>query len=191
MSPRSLRIVLLVGSLIAIGVRSRADLPEAPQPEAAGTAVFKLVIWYDRSRPFETYRYRAYNLGKGEYTKAVGDWMALMERSYPGYTVLVREVAVTEGDPADKVTAAVADEKLALAKSIMQANGFGVPGRRSEYGSGYSGLSWSPQTTAPRRDASSFKNATPGSFSPLGAAHTVPSPTYPFPNPMPYPRPHP
>jgi hypothetical protein len=114
-----------------------------------------------------------------------------MERSYPGYTVVVRDVAVTEGTPVDQVTAAVDEEKLALARIIMQAHGFGGPQRRSEYGSGYRGLSWSPQTTAPNRDASPFKNRIPSSFSPLGAAHTVPSPTYLFPNPMPYPRPHP
>jgi hypothetical protein len=192
MAPHTFGIVILGAFLIAIGARARADLPRPAQPEVPGKPTFRLVIWYDRRRPFETFHHRAYDLAKGEYTKAVDDWRMLMERSYPGYTVLVRDRAVTAGDSADKVLAAVADEEeLALAKSIMQAHGFGDTQRRSNYSAGYHGFSWSPQTTAPRRDSSSLKNAVPHSFSPLGAAHPAPSPTYLFPNPMPYPRPHP
>ena len=114
-----------------------------------------------------------------------------MSRAYPGYTVTVLDVPVTEGERAEKLTAAVEAEKLALAKSIMLKYGIGEPRRRLEYGSGYSGLAGVSPGPALNGNTSSFANRIPRSFSPLGAAHPVPSPTYLYPNPMPYPRPHP
>ena len=84
------------------------------------------MIWYDRSRPFETFRHRAYDVGKGEYTRAVDDWMALMERSYPGYTVSVHDLPAAEGDPAERIAAAVEEEKLALARFILEKHSLGA-----------------------------------------------------------------
>jgi hypothetical protein len=192
MPPRRPLAVLLAAFLIATGTPSRADLaPPAEAPAATGAAAIKLVLWYDRARPFETFRFRAYDLGKGEYTKAVDDWMALMERSYPGYTVAVRDLPAMEGDPAGRIAAAVEDEKLALARLILEKYSMGSPRRNLTYGSGYSGFSWSPQSSVLNRNVSPFANAIPRSLYPLGAAHTVPSQPYLFPTPMPYPRPHP
>ncbi len=164
----------IAGSLIAIGSQVRADPPPA----------ITLVIWYDRARPFETFRHRAYDVQKGEYTKAVDDWRALMARDYPGYSVAVRDLPAAGGDPAHRIAAAVEDEKLMLARSILAAHS-------NTYGSGYQGFSRSPQRYTPYSNPSRFKNAIPSSLPPLGAAHPVAPQPYLYPNPMPYPRPHP
>ena len=120
MPPRLPLAALLAGFLLATGIRSRAELAPAPgTAPSAGTPAIKLVIWYDRALPFETFRYRAYDIRKGQYTKAVDNWMALMERSYRGYTVLVRDLQVAEGDSAGRIAAAVEDERLALARLIL------------------------------------------------------------------------
>ena len=39
---------------------------------------FKVVVWYRRDRPLETFKYQIYDLRKGEYTPAVDDWLELM-----------------------------------------------------------------------------------------------------------------
>jgi hypothetical protein len=177
-----------------------AILSLAPQaPDAGGPADpeplrFKVVTWYDRDRPFDSFRYRAYDVGKGEYTKAVDDWRSLMDRKYPGYTVTVLDVAVTEGDPARKIAEAVEEQKYILAKAILRGTGIGSERRgfssRYSYSSGYLGFGSPP---SPRRSTSGspFKNSVPRSFSQRGASDAHSRPWDLYPNPFPYPRPHP
>jgi hypothetical protein len=181
-------IALLIGG--ALGAQA-ADRPQAALERAEAPTVFKVVIWYDRSRPFDTFRSQAYNLARGEYTQAVEDWRVMLERSYPGYTVLVRDVAVTGGDPAQKVAATVDDEKYALARLILQK--YRVEnGNNATYDAGYHGLA---NLTTPRRNANGypFKNPIPGAprLPYFGGPSGASRPSYLYPNPFPYPRPHP
>jgi hypothetical protein len=181
--PAGLHFLAAILSLAALA-------SDAGGPADPGPLRFKVVTWYDRERPFDSFRYRAYNLEKGEYTKAVDDWRSLMDRKYPGYTVTVLDLAVTEGDPARKIGEAVEEQNYVLAKAILQGSGIGSERRASGYSSGYLGFSSVP---CPRRSPGGypFKNPVPRSFSQQGAAHTIPSSSYLYPNPFPYPRPHP
>jgi hypothetical protein len=181
-------LIILVGSLAP-----RVDAAEpadAVTPPSAALSDFKLVLWYDRARPSASLQHRVYNVTRGQYTKAVDDWMGLMAREFPRYTVLVRELTVAEAGSAEKVAAAVEDEKLALAKSIMEKYGIGDARRRSSYASGYSGL-WLAPSPSSKANLSPYKNPVPRSFPELGSARMTPMPGYLFPNPWPYPRPHP
>jgi hypothetical protein len=167
-----------------------ADPPAAGPPPPSAPSVYKLVLWYDRTRPFDSFQYRAYNVTRGQYTKAVDDWMALMRRDFPRYTVAVRDLTLPEGDPAGKIAAAVEDEKLALAKSILQRYAIGEKRRRSGYDSGYMGV-WAPPAAQRKASGTPFEHPIPKSFPELGSARMTPSGGYLFPHPWPYPRPHP
>jgi hypothetical protein len=59
---------------------------------AMSKADLRVVIWYARARPLETFDYRVYDLRKGEYTPRVDDWLALVRRQYPGYAAYTRDV---------------------------------------------------------------------------------------------------
>jgi hypothetical protein len=95
--------MLFAGILTTSELPSRAAGPADAGPSPPPTAsVYKLLIWYDRSRPFDSFQYRAYNVTRGQYTKAVDDWMVLVRREFPRYTVAVRELTIAAGDPAKK-----------------------------------------------------------------------------------------
>jgi hypothetical protein len=182
---------LLIALVVRAGIRAdAADPPDAGQPSPPAPSDFKLVVWYDRARPFDSFQYRVYNVTRGQYTKAVDDWMGLMDREFPRYSVAVRELRAVEADSAATVAAAVDDEKLTLAKSILQKYSIGDARRRSSYDSGYSGLWLSPAPSS-IGNRSPFKNPAPRITPGLGSARMSPPPTYLFPTPWPYPRPHP
>jgi hypothetical protein len=187
MAMKPLRVCLFAFALVAAA--RAAEPPDAgPAPSAAG--VFKLLMWYDRARPFDSFQYRAYDVERGEYTKAVEDWVALVRREYPHYAVSVRDVTVAPGDPPTTIARVAEDEKLALARLILRRYSIGGDFGRFGYNSGYSGIGTRPGA-APGASPSPFANPIPRAFPPLGAAGTTPPPSYPFPHPMPYPRPHP
>jgi hypothetical protein len=170
-------LILLTGLLVG-----------ADHATVSPDAEIRVVTWYEGARPFETFRYRAYNVTRGEYTAAVDQWKALMARSYPGYVVSERDLRVSDGDASRAITAALEREKLDLAEAILAAHRSALPERAPSYRSyqsGFRGLTSPSSRPGPR------ESRLPRSFTPLGAANTVPSPGYLFPNPYPYPRPHP
>ena len=182
---------LFTGILTISGLLCRAaERPDAGPPPPPASSVYKLLIWYDRTHPFDSFQSRAYNITRGQYTKAVDDWMALMHRDYPRYTIVVHELTVAGGDADGKIAAAVEDEKLALAKQILRKYGIGDEWRRPGYRSGYMGI-WAPPAAERRPGPTPFESPIPNRFPPLGSARMTPAPGYLFPNPWPYPRPHP
>jgi hypothetical protein len=183
MSPRTRPVALIAACLIARAIPANAAEAPGGAPERPTATVLRLVIWYDRRRPFDSFRYRVYDLGKGQYTRAVDDWRALLARSYPDYTVITRDLAVPGGDPSRQIAAAVEEEEYNLARLILGKYGIGAHGRAPGYSRGYSGLRRPPR--------SPFRNEIPRSFPPLGASRTTPGPSPFFPSPFPYPRPHP
>jgi hypothetical protein len=188
---RSPVVIFFTGILTISGLVARAADragPGPPPPPAA--SVYKLVIWYDRIRPFDSFQYRTYNVTRGQYTKAVDDWIALMERDFPRYTVTVRELTIAAGDSAKKIAAAVENEKLVLAKYILQKYAIGQERRRTGYQSGYRGVG-TPLAAERKTNRTPFENPIPNHFPALGSAGTTPPSGYPFPNPWPYPRPRP
>jgi hypothetical protein len=94
---------------------------EATPPVAPRRVDYKVVVWYRRDRPIETFRHQVYDVRKGEYSRAVDDWINMMKAEYPGYLVYVREVDLDrEFGPSEarKVGAVVHRELLAAAASI-------------------------------------------------------------------------
>ncbi|MGZ3415554.1 MAG: hypothetical protein ACXVAT_17180, partial [Isosphaeraceae bacterium] len=59
---------------------------------AAGHTDFKVVVWYRRDRPLDTFKYQVYDVRKGQYTPAVDAWIQLLRTKYPAYDVTIREV---------------------------------------------------------------------------------------------------
>jgi hypothetical protein len=168
-------LLVLAGASFASGAEQGGAAPVvAPRPD------FKVVFWYRRSRPIETFQYQVYDVRKGEYTQAVIDWQEMMRARFPGYEVAVRDVSLErEKGPneARKVGAVVHRELLAVAaEQGVFAGPFG------------------PAATGLRIDRS------PAVAAGIGPARVVPPyspllgpPALPmgFPVPMPYPRPHP
>ena len=140
---------------------------------------FKVLVWYRRDDPLATFKYQAYDLRKGDYTKAVDTWIKEIPVKYPAYVILIRcvdlkrEVGQTE---ALKVGSVIKRELMAAAglAGVFVGGGFGGvnPGVVSPGPRGSMPVSRSAGSSVPDR---SFLNASSAAF--------------PFP--VPYPRPHP
>jgi hypothetical protein len=176
---------------------ARAGSPPTQAERSATTGhVFKVVVWYERKRPFETFQHRAYDVSKGEYTWKVDDWVEMVGREYPGYDVNVQEVVIGGGDPATEVASVVGEEKLRLARIILQKYGVRRGGLATA-GAGRSRSNRSPFRHEVFKPVAPLGSASVTRFPALGASGT--SSPYPMrsaggflsPNPFPYPRPHP
>jgi hypothetical protein len=153
---------------------SRPSSPAVGQP---GPHVdYRVIVWYRRSRPLETFEYQVYDVRKGEYTAAVDDWLSLMRTKYTGYVVIPRAVDLSREKgktEALKVGAVVQRELLAAAALagvvLGEAGGTSSRSTRQAYSTRHRG-------TQRRFSGSSTM------ISPAGPTSPVP---------MPYPRPHP
>lgn len=184
---------MILGLLV---LATRLAEAQAPGPAAAPSAAadasktqappspdFKVVFWYHRRSPLETFRHQVYDVRKGEYTPHVDDWLEKLRKEYPHYLAYVKEVTLKEererARPQEAVANAVRAELVAavaptVRKRIRQPEPF-IFGGSSTFQS------------APARSARSTQlmprsSGAPGSYGP---------PAYTFPNPFPYPRPHP
>lgn len=135
----------------------------------------RIVFWYDRSRPLDTFRYQVYDLGRGQYTPAVDDWLGLLHRDYPAYAAYARDFDLSRGPEdtrAHRTGAAIVREFLAV--GLEHGYDFsGVPP-----GAGAPPIALRALHALPRLRLAPAPNLQPPSF---GQA--------PFP--IPYPRPHP
>jgi hypothetical protein len=161
-----------------------------PQANAPGATVatprltdFKVVLWYRRDRPLDTFKYQIYDLRKGQYTPAFDAWVQLLRTKYTAYHVTVRDV-VLEDETGEtemlKVGAVVKRELMAAAALEGVVVGYGVPG-------------FQLPAIAPRTDLAApsriSQPATPGAAFGRSSYLNPPWPSFPFP--MPYPKPHP
>lgn len=177
----ALGAVLLAPAPIRGQEPASATAPESPAD--APHADYKVVAWFDRARPIESFQYQVYDVRKGDYTPAVDAWVALMAAKYPGYEVAVRDVDLArEKGPTEirKVGAVVHRELLAAAA----AEGVFLDGAP-------------PRRIVARRPLTPRLVPIEGPFAPspyLPSARMrflQPSTPVGFPVPMPYPRPHP
>jgi hypothetical protein len=155
----------------------------APTPHGAD---FVVAIWYRRDQPLDTFKYQIYDARKGQYTKAVDEWLALMRAKYPSYAVIMRTVKLDEeaGQTESLKVGSVIKREL-LAAAALQGVFLGEAGRG---GLPRSFLPWSGIQTgpAPILRPSAARPAFPGA----GVSNlNAPGPSFPVP--MPYPRPHP
>jgi len=154
-----------------------------PPADAPRRADYKVVFWYRRDRPIETFQYQVYDVRKGEYTTAVDDWADMMRKRYRGYEVAVREVNLErEEGPNEtrKVGAVIHRELLAAAAEVGVF--IGPLEAKASTGRTYR----APDVLGrlgPARVVSPYSPLEPVfNQNPLPAG---------FPVPMPYPRPHP
>lgn len=155
----------------------------APPADVPRRVDYKVVFWYRRDRPIETFQYQVYDVRKGEYTRAVDDWADMMRKRYRSYEVAVREVDLDrEQGPNEtrKVGAVIHRELLAAAAEVgvfigpLEATASSGRTYRSPDVLGRLG----PARVVPP-------------YSPLGPMFYQNAPPVGFPVPMPYPRPHP
>lgn len=141
---------------------------------------YKVAIWYRRDRPLETFRYQAYDLRKGEYTRAVDDWLVLLRTRYPEYEVHVLDVVLArEKGATERLRLGSAIHRELLAAAAAEGVFLGAPIPRVQ----------APRPALPGTPSLLGRPTLPG----LGSTGTVDfSPPRPsFPVPVPYPRPHP
>ncbi len=177
-------IVLLATACSTAGATEPQANPPGRPAATPGHTDFKVVLWYHRDRPLDTFKYQVYDVRKGQYTTAVDAWLQLLWTKYPAYNVTIREVdlAREQGQTESlKVGSVIKRELLAAAALEGVVIGDTVPG-------------FQVRTIAPRTGLP----AAPGMIgrpSPLGSSFrgsnelNPPGPSFPVP--VPYPRPHP
>ncbi|WZO98456.1 hypothetical protein EP7_000035 [Isosphaeraceae bacterium EP7] len=167
--------------LAASWASSVANAQPVPNP-ARPAPDFRVVFWFDARGAL---RHQAYDLRKGEYTKAVDDWVSAVRYDAHGYAVpgpmaTLRNVRLSEEPGAnepEKLAAAIVREGRAITR------GLDVSRLRPSTPL----MPRTPERRVVARPAlppliSTERYADPGRLAPLPA---------PFPFPVPYPRPHP
>jgi hypothetical protein len=148
-------------------------------PASASASDYRVVFWYDRARPLDTFKYQAYDLRKGQFTPEVERWLALMKEKYPNYNAYTRDIDLTreQGDT----------EKHKIGSAIVRE--FVVLG--TAHGYDFAGVSPGarPPLSAPAMTRSEARPSVfrpmPGSSTPLFTPGTSPPPTFPVPFPFP------
>lgn len=161
--------------LSAAGAAAEKKATEAPsKPD------FKLVCWFKRSNPVNTFQCMPYNVGKGQYTAKVDEWLEMMHEHFPNYRAYVKPVWISTKEHVD------VEETLAgvIRHERMMAGGEDVDYIPQNSTILSASVGYEPSATQANRGSMTI----PGSGG--GAAAYVPQP-YPFPNPFPYTRPHP
>ena len=86
-----MRLTSVPGLIVLLAIAGSSAVASGPQaappvqPAATSEhADFKVVIWYRRDRPLDTFKYQVYDLRKGQYTPAVDAWVQLMRTKYQG-----------------------------------------------------------------------------------------------------------
>ncbi len=176
-------IVLLTILCSTAGATGPQAHPPGQPAATPGLTDFKVVLWYRRDRPLDTFQYQVYDLRKGQYTPAVDAWVQLMRTNYTAYHVALRDVDLeNEQGETDmlKVGAVVKRELMAAAALEGVVIGYGVPGFQVPTIAPRTGLAAPVRISQP---------AAPGATLNRSSYLNPPGSTFPFP--MPYPRPHP
>ncbi|QEH34933.1 hypothetical protein OJF2_34780 [Aquisphaera giovannonii] len=175
-----MRIPLVLISTAIAAAQSPAQPQPQPAAKPAPAIAYKVVVYYRRDRPLDTFQYQVYDLRRGEYTKAVRDWEALMESRFPNYEVRVRPVDLSrEKGRTEKLKLGAVIQRELFAAAALQGVFIGAPPMITPGASASRGLAPAPRL--------------PG-LSPLGGGYTplnLGPPPYTFPVPVPYPRPFP
>lgn len=169
--------IALAGPAGADGEKQVGDSPGAD---------YKVVVWYRKTDPIDTFKHQIYDLRKNEYTPAVDDWVEMMRTRHPNFEVIVRDVDLArEKGPNDtrKVGSVVYRELLSAAATQGVFVGAAAPPLPT------STLSQRPQfLNAPVLPRGPFPGYGYSPILPMFNQNPLPMG---FPVPMPYPRPHP
>jgi hypothetical protein len=177
MRPARCLTYLIAASWASVAAHGQlAPTPARPAPD------IRVVFWFDAQGAL---RHQAYDLRKGEYTKAVDDWVSAVRYDSHGYVVpgpmaTIRNVRLSEEagvNEAEKLASAISREGRAITGS------FDVPK-----------LDLRPSTPFLPRGPERRVVARPV-LPPFNRTERDPDPSYlaprPAPFPFPYPRPHP
>jgi hypothetical protein len=177
--PSTLRtgLIILLAATPATLVAAVGQPVASPGPAKPAHADYKIAVWYRRDRPLETFRYQIYDVRKGEYSRAVEDWLGVMQSKYTLYVAAVRDVdlAREKGETELLKVGSVIKRDL-LAAAAIEGVFLGEPVARAPARQG--GLPSRPELG--------------GRPSPLGSANSgridlnPPGPSFPMP--VPYPR---
>jgi hypothetical protein len=159
--------------LLAVPAAAVAGFGPAEAAAHARRADFRVLVWYRRAEPLETFKYQVYDLRKGEYTGAVDTWIDGVRTKHREYIVIVRDVDLNRetGETESLKVGSVIERELLVAAAmagVLLGGGPTIAPRPPQR------LQVNPMLPPIRNDRS-FLN---------------PNPT-PFPIPVPYPRPHP
>ncbi len=172
-------LFLMEISRAAVAASPRPDDPPAPAPPKPE---YRIAIWYDRARPLGTFKYQVYDLRKGEYTRAVDDWLTHLRTRYPGYEAKLRDVVLArEKGATDQLRVGAVLNRELLAAAALEGVFLGVPIANP----GGSQPSFALPASPPDRGFTPLPRLMPPVRLDLGP----PPPSFPVP--MPYPRPHP
>lgn len=141
---------------------------------------FKIVCWFKRSNPVNTFQSMTYDVGKGQYTAKVDEWLEMMHEHFPNYRAYVKPVWLKTKDPV------ALEETLA---GVVRHERLMAGGEDADYippNATFISASVGYEPSAARTTGGT--RTIPGSSG--GPAAFVPQP-YSFPNPYPYVRPHP
>jgi len=183
MRPLLIWIAFGVGSISPAGLaRADGEGEGAPDPNVD----YRVIVWYRKAEPIDTFKYQIYDLRKNEYSPAVDEWVETTRARYPHFEVIVRDVNVArETGPNDtrKVGSVIYRELLSAAAA--QGVFVGAAARPLRPSAALERPRFFDAPVLPR-------GPFPGhGYSPiLPMFYQNPLPQG-FPVPMPYPRPHP
>lgn len=176
----------LIISSIALAGPAWADGEGEGAASAQGRVDYKVVVWYRKSDPIDTFKYQSYDLRKNEYTPAVDDWVELMRTQYPNYEVVVRDVDISrETGPTEKRKVGSVIHRELLSAAAAQGIFVGQEAPPLDL------------PTVPQRPRSFIAPSLPREpipghgYSPLLPSFNQNPLPAGFPVPVPYPRPHP
>lgn len=113
-----LSFLLFAFGVASVSLAGPAGADGEGEGAPAAKVDFKVVVWYCKADPIDTFQYQTYDVRKNEYTSAVDDWVEMMRTRYPNYAVVVRDVDISrETGPTEtrKVGSVVYRELLSAA----------------------------------------------------------------------------
>jgi hypothetical protein len=165
-------LFLTIGIVNGLAPKAAAQDRAAEDARPAPHVDLKILFWYDRNHPLESFKQQVYDVRKGEYTPRVDAWLAMVKKQHPHYVAYVREIDLARfrgTNDSLKAGDAIIAEFLAVAFE----NGVDLTGP--------------PRIYAGARPTERAKPLIRGSSAPAFLAPGAGSSPFP----IPYPRPHP
>jgi hypothetical protein len=119
-----------LGLAAALALAS-AEPPAVANPSSERPADYVVAFWYLRADPLTSLRHQVYDVRKGQYTRAVTDWLETMRTRYPAHAAYLRVVRLQpdSGVPEAKQLATVI-----LGEYVDKGGPYQGLGIRDEYG---------------------------------------------------------
>jgi hypothetical protein len=133
-SPLTLASGLILAHTLGLASALTSAEPPAPavvNPSSERPADYVVAFWYLRADPLTSLRHKVYDVRKGQYTRAVTDWLETMRTRYPTYAAYLKEVRLS---PDSGATEAKQLATVILQEYVEKGGPYGGLGIRDEYG---------------------------------------------------------